>query len=235
MFTGLVEAIGVVRHLSRRGHEARIGIESSLEGLVLGESVCVGGACLTVAAIRGTRFEADASAETLACSTLGRLAVGARVNLERACRLDDRLGGHLVTGHVDAVGSVQSLESGRGARRLVLSAPEALGRFLASKGSIAVDGVSLTVNRVGSADGAQGPSFEVMLVPHTWGRTTLAELRPTDGVNLEVDILARYVARQLEHAVGVASAEPTDDRSRAGTHSAHDQALLTKLRQGGIA
>ena len=216
MFTGLVEAIGGVRRIARRGPGARLDIEAPFIDLSLGESVSVSGACLTVAAMTHGGFEADVSADSRAKTTLGALRPGVRVNLERALRLGDRMGGHVVLGHVDGVGELASIEEVGGARRLRVRAPRELGRYLAPKGSVAVDGVSLTVNSV-APDG----SFELMIVPHTIGATTLAVARPADRCNLEIDVFARYVAHQLESA-GVIPAEATGD------------ALLAKLVAGGF-
>ncbi len=166
----------------------------ALEDLELGESISCSGVCLTVTAFDAEGFEADVSMETLAVTTLGQLSNGAKVNIERACRAGARLGGHIVLGHVDGVGRVKALEPVEDAKRFVVTAPPALARFWAPKGSVAVDGVSLTINAVA------GSTFEIMLVPHTLAVTTLGSRRPGDALNLEVDVLARYVARQLEHA-----------------------------------
>jgi riboflavin synthase len=223
MFTGLVEATAVVRHLRRGAHGARLGLAVRLERLALGESVSVAGACLTVAEVGPEGFEADMSAETLERTTLGALAPGERVNVERATRLGDRLGGHIVTGHVDGVGRVIGIERVGEARRLVVGAPGEVQRFLAPKGSVALDGVSLTVNGL-RADGRPGEQgFDAMLVPHTLGHTTLDKLGVGQRVNLEADVLSRYVARQLELG-GV-----TRD-----TGQSNDRALLEKLREGGF-
>jgi riboflavin synthase len=158
----------------------------------LGESIAVNGTCLTVVAFDAQSFRADASNETLALTTLGRLPVGAAVNLERAMRPTDRLGGHLVSGHVDGVGAVAAISQDARAQRWRFTAPEAVLRYVAKKGSICVDGVSLTVNEV-DADG-----FEVALVPHTVAHTAFADTGPGDAVNLEVDLVARYVERLLQ-------------------------------------
>lgn len=188
MFTGIVQAVGTIEAVTRRGRGARIVVDAGsldLSGLSVGDSVCVQGACLTVAARAGRKLTFDVSRETLEC-TAG-LASPGKVNLETALRLADRLGGHLVTGHVDGVGKVVSRRDGVVAFR----APRALARCVARKGSICVDGVSLTVNRV------KGAVFEVNLVPHTLAATTLARLEPGSEVNLEVDLMARYVERML--------------------------------------
>jgi riboflavin synthase len=197
MFTGLVETTAEVARLDRRGREARLVLRAALADLELGESVSTSGVCLTVAAVTGDGFEADVSAETLAVTTLGALGAGGRVNVERSLRAGDRLGGHLVMGHVDGVGTVTRVEPIEAGRIVVFEAPPALARFFAPKGSVAVDGVSLTVNRLAGASG-----FEVMLVPHTLAVTTLGAMAAGARVNLEIDVLARYVARQLDYASG---------------------------------
>lgn len=246
MFTGLVETIGVLRRRSG-GAVARALVEASLGPLTLGESVSVNGACLTVDRIAPGGFECDMSAETLGRTTLGALPVGARVHLERATPLGARMGGHVVLGHVDGLGRVVEHARAGDAIRLRVSAPPELAPYLAPKGSIAVDGASLTLNAV-STPGAAETWFDVMLVPHTIGRTLLGELRPGAAVNLEVDVLARYVARALEVASlasvkglssqdargGDASAERGEERGNTGEHADHDERLLAKLRAGGF-
>ena len=192
MFTGIIQAIGALRGRRASGPTAALEIACPFTALVLGESIAVDGVCLTVTASRGGGFSADVSAETLSRTTIGALAVGAPVNLERALRVDERLGGHIVAGHVDAVGEIVRREMVGDAERVRFSAPWEVLRFIAEKGSIAVDGVSLTVNGVD----AQG--FDVMLVPFTRDATTLSTKRVGDRVNLEADVLARYVARALE-------------------------------------
>lgn len=236
MFTGLVEEIGVLRRRGG-GTVARAFIETGLGPLTLGESISVNGACLTVDRIAPGGFECDMSPETLTRSTLGAIPLGARVHLERATPLGGRMGGHVVLGHVDGIGQVLSSEQAGGAIRFVVSAPADLARFLAPKGSIAIDGVSLTLNEVGALSGAPRAAlpFEVMLVPHTLGRTLLGKLRPGAVVNLEVDVLARYVARQMEIAALGARGAP-EGAGRGGTdeHVDPDQRLLEKLRTGGF-
>jgi riboflavin synthase len=192
MFTGLVESSGVLRARSERGPGVRLGFEAPLEGLSLGESISVSGACLTVVETRARGFDVDVTRETLARTTLGRLAPGDPVNLERALRAGDRLGGHFVSGHVDGLAEVLRVEqAGEALDVRVGTAPE-LMRYVASKGSVALDGVSLTVNALDAG------SFSVMLIPHTLEVTTLRDIRPGRILNLEVDLVARYVARLLE-------------------------------------
>ena len=197
MFTGLIEGVGRLAAREMRGGDARLRIEVGTlpwgEGadVRLGESISVNGTCLTVVSFDATGFDADASNETLALTTLGELDVGRALNLERAMRPTDRLGGHLVSGHVDGVGSVVHAWVDGRAQRWVFEAPASLRRYIAAKGSICVDGVSLTVNAVDDR------GFEVTLVPHTIAHTAFGETRAGDPVNLEVDLLARYVERLL--------------------------------------
>jgi riboflavin synthase len=196
MFTGLIEGVGRLAAREMRGGDARLRIDIGTlpwDDVRMGESVSVNGTCLTVVAFDAAGFEADASNETLALTTLGELPVGRALNLERAMRPTDRLGGHLVSGHVDGVGQVvHAWDDGR-AQRWVFAAPAALRRYIAAKGSICVDGVSLTVN------GVDDSGFEVALVPHTITHTAFGDTKPGDAVNLEVDMLARYVERLLAH------------------------------------
>ena len=219
MFTGLVETTAILRSIERRGPEARLRFQVALDALELGESIAVDGVCLTVTDIHDDGFSADASAETLGISTLGRRRSGDRTNVERACRPDTRLGGHLVLGHVDAVGEVVRFEAVGDAWILGVDCPDAVQRYLAPKGSITIDGVSLTINRLIEPRGV-----EIMVVPHTLAMTTLRQLRPGRHVNVEVDVLARYVARQLEWAGLLPSA----------TARARDARLKDALEKGGF-
>jgi riboflavin synthase len=199
MFTGLVAVTGAVASVqSKGGVGARIALRARFEDgpLVLGESIAVNGACLSVDAILADGFEIDATSETLARTTLGGLRPGSPVHLERALKAADRLGGHLMTGHVDGVGALAERRDLGDAVWMAFSVPPDLAPFLAEKGSIAVDGVSLTVNGVTPAS-APDPRFEVALIPHTLGKTALGALTPGSRVNLEVDLIARYVARLL--------------------------------------
>ncbi|MBK6517789.1 MAG: riboflavin synthase [Polyangiaceae bacterium] len=219
MFTGLVEEVGSIVRLERRGAGARLAIEAAMSPLVLGESVAVSGVCLTVDRILPRGFEADASSETLDKTTLGALGPGAQVNLERATPLGGRMGGHVVLGHVDATGTLVEVSASGDAQRTTFEGPAQLARYLATKGSIAIDGVSLTLNEV--TDERSAVRFSVMLIPHTLARTTLPALRPGAKVNLEVDVLARYVERQL--GLSPSAAAPQKDEG----------SLLEKLRGGG--
>ncbi|MGD0679495.1 MAG: riboflavin synthase [Polyangiaceae bacterium] len=193
MFTGLVATLGMLAARSPRGPGARLKINAQFEDgpLLLGESIAVDGACLSVVAIHPDGFEADASSETLARTTLGRLPPDTPVHLERALRAGDRLGGHLVTGHVDGVGSLVERRPLGDSIWMSLRVPTELRRFVAEKGSVTVDGVSLTVNAV------RGEHFEIALIPHTLEKTKLGALSPGESVNLEVDIIARYVSRLM--------------------------------------
>jgi riboflavin synthase len=194
MFTGLIEGVGQVLALEPRGGDMRlrIGVGSlPFEDVALGESIAVSGVCLTVIEFDTISFAADASNETLALTSLGGLRIGHAVNLERAMRPTDRLGGHLVSGHVDGMGRVLSIHDDGRAQRWRFAAPAALSKYIATKGSICVDGVSLTVNAV-DAEG-----FEVALIPHTVAHTAFATTQIGDAVNLEVDLVARYVERLL--------------------------------------
>jgi riboflavin synthase len=240
LFTGIVEQVGSVVARTSRGPGARLVVSTGWTDLVLGESIAVSGVCLTVDGIRrGTRgqaFEADASAETLARSTLDRAGAGTKVNLERALRLDARLGGHLVGGHVDARGELLARRSLGEAWELRFSLPPEITRFVAPKGSIAIDGVSLTVNGVHDGPQDQGSAFDVVVIPHTLGATTLRDLPVGGPVNLEVDVLARYVARQLAGAAQ-GPGLPRGHEAQAGkTHDAHasaDESLLRALKGAG--
>ncbi|HSD99996.1 MAG TPA: riboflavin synthase [Burkholderiales bacterium] len=190
MFSGIVAAVGTVLQAKPARGGLRIVVDSGRLGLkdvAVGDSIAVNGTCLTVVARKGRKFQADVSRATLA-STTG-FAARDRVNLEKAMRLSDRLGGHLVSGHVDGVGRVARTKTAGGNRLLAVAAPNSLAKYIARKGSVAVDGVSLTVNEV------DGTEFEVNLIPHTLARTNLGKLRAGDRVNLEVDMLARYTER----------------------------------------
>lgn len=197
MFTGIIQSVGRVAAIERRGGDARLHIAGlPLADGALGESIAVSGVCLTAVAFTGDGFLADVSGETLACTTLGDWSVGQAVNLERALAVGDRLGGHIVSGHVDGVGEVVARRPDGRSERFTLRAPAALARYIAAKGSITVDGVSLTVNTV------DGTTFGVNIVPHTLAHTSLGALRAGSRVNLEVDLLARYLERLLGREAG---------------------------------
>jgi riboflavin synthase len=193
VFSGIIEALGSVVAARRRGGDAELTLRSGFRGLQLGESVAVNGACMTVASRRGGTFSVIVSAESLRRTTLGGLRPGMTVNLERSLRLSDRLSGHFVFGHVDGIGTLAAVEPEGGSALYRFSSPTAMGRFLVEKGSIAVDGISLTV-----FDCRRG-SFTVAVIPHTATVTTLGRMRPGQRVNLETDMLARYVDKAVAH------------------------------------
>jgi riboflavin synthase len=195
MFTGIITDVGRVRAVRPApAGAARLLIETSydLAQVPLGGSIACSGTCLTVIEKDAACFAVDASAETLACTTIGAWREGTRVNLERALRLGEELGGHLVSGHVDGVALLEAVAPEGESRRLTLRPPGALLGMIASKGSVALDGISLTVNEV------SGLSFGVNLIPHTQAVTTLGAAKPGDRLNLEIDLFARYVARLIE-------------------------------------
>lgn len=196
MFTGIVTDVGRVRAIRDTNRDRRFEIETAYDTatLDLGASVSHAGCCLTVVERGPGWFAVEVSGETLARTTLADWREGRRVNLERAARVGDELGGHIVSGHVDGVGEVLSVEGEGGSHRVRIRAPQPLHRFIAEKGSITVEGVSLTVNDV------DGDVFGVNLIPHTWDVTTLGEMKPGGRVNLEIDMLARYLARWRETA-----------------------------------
>lgn len=194
MFTGIIEGVGRLAAHEPVGGDVRFSFEVGslpFDNVQLGESIAVNGVCLTVIAFDATSFQADASTETLGLTTLGQLAVGAAINLERAMRPTDRLGGHLVSGHVDGIGTVLSIVDDARAQRWRFAAPAPLLKYIAKKGSICVDGVSLTVNE------ADGEGFEVALIPHTVAHTRFAHTGVGDAVNLEIDLVARYVEKLI--------------------------------------
>jgi riboflavin synthase len=195
MFTGIISDVGQVVEMSRNGDIARLVVDSGYdaEGIALGASIANSGVCLTVVARsgrnQGSRLAFDVGAETLAVTTMGRLAPGAHLNLERPLKIGDELGGHLVSGHVDGVAEIVARGDFEGMAKFRFRAPASLSRFIATKGSVALDGTSLTVNAV------EGDEFEVLLIPHTLAVTTWGERKVGDRVNLEVDQMARYAAR----------------------------------------
>ena len=191
MFTGIVAELGEVAGVEHHGGAARLTIRGSTEGVALGESIAVNGVCLTVTGILGGTFTADVMGETLNRSGLGALTPGTPVNLERSARLADRIGGHLVQGHVDATATIISRTPAEHWDQVRISLPGRIARYVVEKGSIAVDGTSLTVSALG--DGW----FEVCLIPETLKRTTLGTRKPGESVNLEVDVIAKYVERLL--------------------------------------
>ncbi|WP_108883360.1 riboflavin synthase [Anderseniella sp. Alg231-50] len=198
MFTGIITDIGTIEGIERRG-DTQFTISSGYDaaGIALGASICCSGCCLTVTSVAhgadgGCHFTVDVSAESLSKTTLGGWAEGTRINLERALKAGDELGGHIVSGHVDGVADIVSIEDDGDSRRFVFCAPEQLARFIASKGSVCLDGTSLTVNDV------NGVNFGINVIPHTLSVTSWGNAQVGDKVNLEIDMLARYVARLNE-------------------------------------
>jgi riboflavin synthase len=210
MFTGLVAECGVVREVRERGSGRELRIDSTFQGLSLGESVACDGVCLTVERFEGGSFVVLAGDETLRVTTIGGLRIGDRIHLERAMAVGERLGGHWVQGHVDGVGAVRELAPGPQWTRIAFDVPPALRRYFVAKGSICVSGVSLTVNEVDDR------GFAVGIIPHTAQLTRLGALRPGDAVNLEVDILAKYVERLLGFATGPSGGLDLDKLRAAG-------------------
>lgn len=194
MFTGIIEDVGRIRRIQRKGVDSLFVVETNrmdLSGFNIGDSMAVNGVCLTLIDKSGNSFSADVSAETLSVTTLAECKVGSRVNLEPALTLNKPLGGHLVSGHVDGVGKVVSRKSDGRSERFRVQIPGELARYVAAKGSITIDGISLTVNSVADA------FFEVNLIPHTLEQTSMGNYRPGQKVNLEVDLLARYLERLM--------------------------------------
>lgn len=212
MFTGIIEAIGTIRALTPKGGDVRVRVETGkldLSDVKLGDSIAVNGVCLTAVELPGDGFWADVSRETLARTAFIDLKAGSRVNLEKALTPTSRLGGHLVSGHVDGVGEIVARDENARAVQFRVRAPAELARYIAMKGSITVDGTSLTVNAV---DGAE---FELTIVPHTLAETIMVDYRPGRQVNLEVDLLARYLERLL---LGDKAAEPAKKASSLTEH-----------------
>ena len=217
MFTGIIEGLGTVKSLTRVAGGLRMGIEADfpMDKIKVGDSISVSGACLTVVRFQDNIFEVDVAPETLSKTTLGQTKVGNRVNLERALCLGDRLDGHLVTGHVDCVGVVQAKRPMANATLFAFGVPQALSRYIVQKGSVAVDGISLTVNV------CKRSSFEVSIIPHTAKMTTMGFKKVGDPVNIETDMIGKYVERFTQHFAN-GHTETKD------TTSSIDEILLTK-------
>ncbi|MEM7691988.1 MAG: riboflavin synthase [Pseudomonadota bacterium] len=195
MFTGIIQAVGSVAELQTSTGDARLRIITGklpMDDVALGDSISTNGVCLTVVELPGDGFWADVSNETLALTTLGKLAPGSRVNLEKSLTPESRLGGHIVSGHVDGLGEIVSLAQDARSWRIVVRAPEELARYIAHKGSICIDGTSLTVNSVNGAE------FDLNIIPQTMAETVFGEYKPGSPVNLEVDVIARYLERLLQ-------------------------------------
>ncbi len=204
MFTGIIQSVGTIAAIENTGNDSRFIIDTGelkISDIALGDSVAISGVCLTAMAFTETTFSADVSAETLSVTTLGTLAVNDRVNLELALTPTTRLGGHMVSGHVDGVGEVVDRYQDGRSERIEIEAPAALSKYIAAKGSICVDGVSLTVNEV------SGDRFGVNIIPHTIEHTNLGRCRASVRVNLEIDVIARYLERLLTGGGSAASAE----------------------------
>ena len=215
MFTGIIQAIGRIEKLTPKGGDVELTIhvaDLDLTTTVLGDSIAVNGVCLTAVALNSTSFTADVSVETINCTTLKTLKVGTAVNLEKALTLQTPLGGHLVSGHVDGVGTLSQRYADARSERYVFTAPSSIAKYIATKGAITINGISLTVNAV------DGDSFSVNIVPHTQSKTTLGDLTHGDEVNLEVDLIARYVERLVTYG-------DTGDK---------DASLLAKLSEAGF-
>jgi len=215
MFTGIIQAVGEIRSLEPRGGDVRLTVATgklAMDGVVLGDSIAVNGVCLTAVSLDGPGFSADVSRETLSLTTLGDLRSRSRVNLEKALTLSTPLGGHLVSGHVDGIGEVLERRQDARSWRFRIQAPAELARYIAQKGSICVDGTSLTVNQVA------GGVFEINIVPHTIEETIIGGYRAGTRVNLEVDLVARYLERLI---LGEKAADPKASGVTAEILAAH--------------
>lgn len=226
MFTGIIESIGTIAAMQPRGGDLRIRVQSGkldLSDVQLGDSIATNGVCLTAVDLPGDGYWADVSAESLARTTLGDLAVGTPVNLEKALTPTTRLGGHLVSGHVDGVGTIQSITEDARSVRYVVRAPNELAKYIAEKGSICMDGISLTVN------GVNGTDFDLNIVPHTLQETTIQHFKVGSRVNLEVDLIARYLERMI---LGDRAAERHEDGTNGGENGG--LTLETLARSGFV-
>lgn len=208
MFTGIIETVGEIRELTARGGDLRVVVgcgDLNMADVTLGDSIAVNGVCLTAVAFTADSFTADVSSETVACTTVANFSIGTRVNLEMAMLPTTRLGGHLVSGHVDGVGEIKRRWPDARSERFRIQAPDSLAKYIAAKGSICVDGISLTVNAV------DGSEFELNIVPHTLAATTMGAYQAGQAVNLEVDIIARYLERLLSADESLKSGGVTRD------------------------
>lgn len=195
MFTGIIHHIGIVAAVDTTGGDARFWIKSDLDltAVAIGASIAHAGCCLTLVEKEGDRYAVDVSRESLSVTTLGDWAEGTRVNLETSLKLGDELGGHIVSGHVDGVATLVTIEPEGDSHRLTIEAPDHLAKFIAPKGSVALDGISLTVNAV------EGNRFQINIIPHTWAVTTLGGMSEGARLNIEIDLMARYAARLMEY------------------------------------
>lgn len=195
MFTGIIQAIGSVANLQQKDGDSALTVNTGkldMKDVALGDSIAVNGVCLTVITMTESSFTADVSRETLSLTSLAGISVGSNVNLEKALTLETRLGGHLVSGHVDGLGEVLTRKNDGRSEHFTIKAPDELAKYIAAKGSITIDGVSLTVNRVDSSN------FEINIVPHTLQETIIANYQPGTKINLEVDVVARYLERLIQ-------------------------------------
>jgi len=217
MFTGIIEGLGAVAAVRPSGTGRRMAIDAALDlaGTKIGDSIAVSGACLTVVSLQGRRFEVDVSPETLSRSTLGSVRPGDRLNLERALRLSDRIDGHLVSGHLDGVGTIDSKESAGNALIVSVRVPEGLTRYMIAKGSVAVDGISLTINR------CERDGFTVSVIPHTAKNTSIGFKGPGEAVNIETDMIGKYVERFVH-------GKRAGDDSKGGAPRGVDMDFLAK-------
>lgn len=198
MFTGIITDVGTVKSVDKTGGDVRLGIQTAfdLSTVDIGASIACSGCCLTVIEKKEDMFFVDVSAESVSKTTIGSWVEGSRINLERALKVGDELGGHIVSGHVDGLAKLISVTSDGDSYRLKFDVPQDLAKFIAPKGSVALDGISLTVNEV--ADDQGGNQFGVNIIPHTWDNTTLSDHYEGDAIHLEIDMLARYMARMLD-------------------------------------
>ena len=217
MFTGIIEGLGIISAMRSAGQGRRMTVEADfdLNQTKIGDSICVSGACLTAVKIDGRHFEVDISPETLQMTTFGQAKVGQRVNIERALKLSDRIDGHLVSGHIDGVGSIGQRETAGNAIVVTIRVPESLTKYMINKGSVAVDGISLTINTCAAG------SFSVSIIPHTAKLTTIGFKNKGDPVNIETDMLGKYVEKFLNSGQG---------QDKPDTHKASgiDEAYLIK-------
>lgn len=193
MFTGIITHIGTIDHIDKTGGDWRIFVSSNLDlkPIAIGASIACSGCCLTVIKKEGNRMAFDVSGETLSKTIIGSWEEGTKLNLETSMKIGDEIGGHIVSGHVDGLATISDIKKDGDSHRLKITVPDHLSLFIAPKGSVALDGISLTVNEV------EGSSFGINIIPHTWIQTTIGEKKIGDKLNMEVDMLARYVARQL--------------------------------------
>jgi riboflavin synthase len=218
MFTGIIQAVGTVASIEKRGGDVVLRLNTAaleLDSVVLGDSIAVNGVCLTVTSLSDSCFAADASTETLSLTSLGKLSVNSPVNLEKALTLSTPLGGHLVTGHVDGLGKILRRYPDGRSERFDIEAPTEISRYIAAKGSICIDGISLTVNSI------EGKVFSVCVIPHTQGQTIMPSYTAGTAVNLEVDVIARYLERLITAPVETTSSDSNND-------------LISKLKSAGF-